>query len=71
MADNKIYRVVREDGSLVGTIGRGSDPFTNKAAAKRRATELTNGSIRFHGEDHVKYKVQVAEPTWEDLDESS
>lgn len=62
----KIYRVVREDGSLVGSIGRGSDPFTNKAAAKRRATQLTNGA-RYYGGG--VYKVQVAEPVWKDLDD--
>jgi hypothetical protein len=59
-----IYRVVREDGSEVGYIGRGSDPFTNPAAAKRRATQLTNESKRYGSGE--KYKVQVAYAEWED-----
>jgi hypothetical protein len=63
-----IYRVVREDGSEVGHLGRGSDPFTNKAAAKRRATQLTNESTRY-GVDPTKYKVQVSYAEWEDLNE--
>lgn len=62
----KIYRVVREDGSEVGYIGRGSDPFTNKSAAKRRATQLTNEQKLYGG---TKYKVQVSETDWKDLDE--
>lgn len=63
-----IYRVVREDGTLVGHTGRGSDPFTNLAAAKRRATQLTNESRRVHP-DHPAYKVQVAYADWEDFRE--
>ena len=63
---DKIYRVVREDGTLFGSVGRGSDPFTNKAAAKRRATYLTNQHRMYGG---TRYKVQVAKPEWKDLDE--
>lgn len=62
-----IYRVVHEDGSPVGHIGRGSDPFTNKSAAKRRATQLTNESTQYG--PRYRYKVQVAYVEWEDLNE--
>lgn len=62
----EIYRVVREDGSEVGYTGRGSDPFTSKTSAKRRATYLTNQHKMYGG---TKYKVQVAEVEWKDLDE--
>lgn len=67
-SDNLIYRVIREDGSLVGWTGRGSDPFTNKASAKRRATQLTNEAKRY-SPTSLAYKVQVAEAEWSDLDE--
>lgn len=60
----EIYRVVREDGSEVGYTGRGSDPFTNKASAKRRATFLTNQHKMYGG---IKYKVQAATVEWKDL----
>lgn len=62
----EIYRVIREDGSPAGWTGRGSDPFTNKVSAKRRATYLTNQHKMYGG---TKYKVQVAEVEWKDLDE--
>lgn len=63
---DKIYRVVREDGALVGYTGRGSDPFTNKDSAKRRATYLTNQHKMYGG---TKYKVQVGTVEWDDLNE--
>lgn len=62
-----IYRVVAEDGSEVGYTGRGSDPFTRKASAKSRATQLTNEYKRYGG--GTKYKVQVAYVEWEDLND--
>ncbi len=61
-----LYRVVREDGALVGHTGRGSDPFTNPAAAKRRATQLTNEARRFNPKA-MGYKVQVTYAEWEDF----
>lgn len=64
----EIYRVIREDGSPVGWTGRGSDPFTNKASAKRRATQLTNEAKRYSATS-LGYKVQVGEVEWRDLGE--
>lgn len=63
-----IYRVVREDGALVGCTGRGSDPFTRKTSAKQRASQLTTQARRYNRKA-MGYKVQVAEPEWEDLDD--
>lgn len=62
----KIYRVVRVDGAEVGMTGRGSDPFTNISSAKRRATYLTTQHKMYGG---TKYKVQVADVEWKDLDD--
>lgn len=63
----EIYRVVREDGEPVGWTGRGSDPFTNKPSAKRRATQLTNEARQYRGPTALGYKVQVAHVEWSDL----
>jgi len=62
----EVYRVVREDGELENWTGRGSDPFSSKGSAKRRATQLTNQAKRSHPRA-LGYKVQVATVEWEDL----
>jgi hypothetical protein len=65
----KIYRVVEEGGAEV-YMGRGSDPFTEKSSAKRRAGQLNNDSKRRErfGYNPTKYKVQEADVIWKDLD---
>jgi hypothetical protein len=65
---DEVYRVVREDGDLVGFTGRGSDPFSRKASAKARATQLTKEAKRYSPES-LGYKVQVTETNWRDLNE--
>lgn len=63
-----IYRVVNADGTEVSFVGRRSDPFTRKASAKSRASQLTNEARRYSPE-HPGYKVQVSYAEWEDLNE--